>query len=218
MAKKAKHHSLKPYLCNTVPRSTQPGLIWGVGTQTGRAGWGRNCLADQWDANPVHLGYNWKAMGSLDVLTEWCVVQKALVEIKARAWKQDELQEWISSWELVLTVHSCCASPGEWSASRISCTQLCHIHRSVTNGHKNMEVEHHTHAYIISWNHRMFSNFLVEDRGVTWSNEVKLKTGTFTLNRNSKACWIRDYLAWGITWASCMQQKLDSIFRVHHRE
>lgn len=58
MAKKAKHHSLKPYLRNTVPRSTQPGLIRGVGTQTGRAGWGRNCLADQWDANPVHLGYN----------------------------------------------------------------------------------------------------------------------------------------------------------------
>lgn len=146
MAKKAKQHSLKPHLCNTIPRSTQSGLISGVGTQTGRAGRGRNCLTDQWDANPVRLGYNWKAMGSLDVLTEWCVVQKALVEIKAWEWKQDELQEWISSWELALAVHSCCASPGDLFASRISCSQLCHIHRSVTIWHKKMEVYHHTHT------------------------------------------------------------------------
>lgn len=57
-AKKAKQHSLKPHLRNTIPKSTQSGLISGVGTQTGRAGRGRNCLIEQWDANPVHLGYN----------------------------------------------------------------------------------------------------------------------------------------------------------------
>lgn len=191
MAKKAKQHSLKPHLCNTIPRSTQSGLISGVGTQTGRAGRGRNCLTDQWDANPVHLGYNWKAMGSLDVLTEWCVVQKALVEIKAWEWKQDELQEWISSWELALAVHSCCASQVICLLQGLAALNcVTSTGQSLFGTRRWRCITIHTH--VILWNHRIFSNFLVEKIGVTWSNEVKLKTGTFTLNRNNKVCWIMD--------------------------